>query len=337
MTNSKKIKRNIGASLRLAPFGHVRSITFTIMLLSVALIFGCRKSSTSPNPTVFTVTAGTSSPIRIIKDTDYKAYSDGNIGAKVGGTSDYSVTITKVEQKDDTTVNVVLDASDFTVDKNTIKLSEEANKGINKFSGKTLTEKQAKEYTLTLTYTTTANVEPKSREITTVIGIVQNHLLTKDEFTAYVRKWKWQANSTSQANEGNIYVNSSDNQKSVLFQVNSVNFSATDKTRNYSISSQGSGTAYSKANALDIFAKAAKKDDNKNNNPTSTGYESYFSDIKGLKTVDSDTLNKMTLYLQFILNDDTALIDTDLTHITNANEGLSFELTLNTSNDTWGD
>lgn len=333
MTSSKKIKRNIGASRRLAPFGHVRSITFTIMLLAVALTFSCRKSSTSPNPIVFTVTAGTSSPIRIIKDTDYKAYSDGNIGAKVGGTSDYSVTITKVEQKD-TTVDVVLDASDFTVDKNTIKLSDA---GIGKFSGKNLTEKQAKEYTLTLTYSTTANVEPKSREITTDIGIVQNHLLTKQEFTDYVKKWKWQANSTAQANAGNIYVNSSDNQKSVQFQVNSVNFSATDKNKNYSISGNGSGVAYSKANALDIFAKAAKKDDNKNNNPTSTGYESYFSDIKGLKTVDSDTLNKMTLYLQFILNDDTALIDTELTHITNANEGLSFELSLNTANDTWGD
>ena len=44
MTNSKKIKRNIGASRRLAPFGHVRSITFIIMLLTAALIFGCRKS-----------------------------------------------------------------------------------------------------------------------------------------------------------------------------------------------------------------------------------------------------------------------------------------------------
>lgn len=333
MTSSKKIKRNIGASLRLAPFGHVRSITFIIMLLAVALIFGCRKSSTSPNPTVFTVEAGTSSPIRIIKDTDYKPYADGNIGAKVGGTSDYSVTITKVEQKD-TTVDVVLDASDFTVDKNIIKLSEETDKGINKFSGKNLTEKQAKEYTLTLTYTTTANVEPKSREITTGISIVQNHLLTKDEFTAYVKKWKWQANSTAQANEGNIYVNSSDNKNSAQFQVNSVNFSATDKTKNYSISTAGSGTAYSKANALNIFASASKKDD-KNN--TSTGYESYFSDIKGLKTVSSDTLNKMTLYLQFILNDDTSLIDTELTHITNANEGLSFELSLGTANDTWGD
>ena len=333
MTNSKKIKRNIGASLRLAPFGHVRSITFTIMLLTVALIFGCRKSSTSPNPTVFTVTAGTSSPIRIIKDTDYKPYADGNIGAKVGGTSDYSVTITKVEQKDKT-VDVVLDASDFTVDKNTIKLSDA---GIGKFKGKTLTEKQAKEYTLTLTYTTTANVEPKSREITTVIGIVQNHLLTKQEFTDYVKKWKWQANSTAQANAGNIYVNSSDNTKSVQFQVNSVNFSAADKNKNYSISAQGSGTAYSKANALNIFASASKKDDSQN--PTSTGYESYFSDIKGLKTVPSasDSLNKMTLYLQFILNDDTALIDTELTHITNANEGLSFELSLSTANDTWGD
>ena len=331
MTNSKKIKRNIGASLRLAPFGHVRSIIFTIMLLAVALIFGCKKSSTSPNPTVFTVTAGTSSPIKIIKDTDFKAYADGNIGAKVGGTSDYSVTITKVEQKD-ITVDVVLDASDFTVDKNTIKLSDA---GIGKFKGKNLTEKKAKEYTLTLTYTTTANVEPKSREITTGIGIVQNHLLTKQEFTDYVKKWKWQANSTAQANAGNIYVNSSDNTKSVQFQVNGVNFSATDKNKNYSISGNGSGVAYSKANALNIFASAAKKDDSQN--PTSTGYESYFSDIKGLKTVDSDTLNKMTLYLQFILNDDTALIDTELTHITNANEGLSFELSLGTANDTWGD
>ena len=317
-----------------------------VIMIAVLSLFAvsCRKASTSPeptptptpsgNPTVFTVEVRTSSPIRIIKDTDYKAYADGNIGAKVGGTSDYSVTITKVEQKD-TAVDVALDASDFTVDKNTIKLSEEANKGINKFSGKNLTEKKAKEYTLTLTYSTTANVEPKSREITTDIGIVQNHLLTKTEFTDYVKKWKWQANSTAQANAGNIYVNSSDNTKSVQFQVNGVNFSATDKNKNYSISGNGSGVAYSKANALNIFASAAKKDDSQN--PTSTGYESYFSDIKGLKTVDSDSLNKMTLYLQFILNDDTALIDTELTHITNANEGLSFELSLGTQNDTWGD
>ena len=318
-----------------------------VIMIAVLSLFAvsCRKASTSPeptptptpsgNPTVFTVTAGTSSPIRIIKDTDFKAYADGNIGAKVGGTSDYSVTIKEVKAKSETE-DVVLDASDFTVDKNTIKLSEEANKGINKFSGKNLTEKQAKEYTLTLTYSTTANVEPKSREITTDIGIVQNHLLTKQEFTDYVKKWKWQANSTSQANEGNIYVNSSDNTKSVQFQVNGVNFSATDKNKNYSISGNGSGVAYSKANALNIFASAAKKDDDKSN-PTPTGYEEYFSDIKGLKTVDSDSLNKMTLYLQFILNDDTALIDTELTHITNANEGLSFELSLGTQNDTWQD
>ena len=307
-----------------------------VIMIAVLSLFAisCRKASTSPTPTptVFTVEAGTSSPIRIIKNTDYQPYADGNIGAKVGGTSDYSVTITKVEQKDSATVDVVLDASDFTVDKNTIKLSDA---GIGKFSGKNLTEKQAKEYTLTLTYSTTANVEPKSREITTVIGIVQNHLLTKQEFTDYVKKWKWQANSTAQANAGNIYVNSSDNTKSVQFQVNGVNFSATDKNKNYSISGNGSGVAYSKANALNIFASAAKKDDSQN--PTSTGYESYFSDIKGLKTVDSDTLNKMTLYLQFILNDDTALIDTELTHITNANEGLSFELSLGTTGDTWGD
>ena len=108
-----------------------------VIMIAVLSLFAisCRKASTSPeptptptpsggNPTVFTVTAGTSSPIRIIKEekaTDYKPYADGNIGAKVGGTSDYSVTITKVEQKDSTTVDVALEASDFTVDKNTIK------------------------------------------------------------------------------------------------------------------------------------------------------------------------------------------------------------------------
>ena len=310
-----------------------------VIMIAVLSLFAvsCRKASTSTeptppsdNPTVFTVEAGTSSPIKIIKDTDFKAYADGNIGAKVGGTSDYSVTITKVEQKD-TAVDVVLDASDFTVDKNTIKLSDA---GIGKFKGKNLTEKKAKEYTLTLTYSTTANVEPKSREITTDIGIVQNHLLTKQEFTDYVKKWKWQANSTAQANAGNIYVNSSDKSSSAQFQVSNPTFSA-EKNKNYSIEAAGSGKDYSKANALNIFASAAKKDDSQN--PTSTGYESYFSDIKGLKTVDSDSLNKMTLYLQFILNDDTALIDTDLTHITNANEGLSFELSLGTTGDTWGD
>ena len=59
MTNSKKIKRNIGASRRLAPFGHVRSITFIIMLLTVALIFGCRKSGGGdPTPVNPTINAG---------------------------------------------------------------------------------------------------------------------------------------------------------------------------------------------------------------------------------------------------------------------------------------
>ena len=36
----------------------------------------------------------------------------------------------------------------------------------------------------------------------------------------------------------------------------------------------------------------------------------------------------MTLYLQFILNDHTVLIEKELTHITNTNECLSFELSL---------
>ena len=50
MTNSKKIKRNIGASLWLEPFEHARNKTFIIMLFVTALLFSyscqCRNNST---------------------------------------------------------------------------------------------------------------------------------------------------------------------------------------------------------------------------------------------------------------------------------------------------
>ena len=126
-----------------------------VIMIAVLSLFAvsCRKASTSPeptptptpsdNPTVFTVEKGTSSPIKIIKDTDYKPYADGNIGAKVGGTSDYSVTIKEVKAKSETE-DVILDASDFTVDKNTIKLSEETDKGISKFKNKDIGDGKSK-------------------------------------------------------------------------------------------------------------------------------------------------------------------------------------------------
>ena len=321
MTNSKKIKRNIGASLRLAPFGHVRSITFTIMLLAVALIFGCRKSSTSPNPTVFTVTAGTSSPIKIIKDTDYKPYADGNIGAKVGGTSDYSVTITKVEQKDKT-VDVALDASDFTVDKNTIKLSEEADKGINKFSGKNLTEKQAKEYTLTLTYSTTANVEPKSREITTDIGIVQNHVVTKAEVKGIVGRAQKSTEGVS-GSAGLIYLKpkeGSTQMNAITINMAGQDFQTTTPPDFKLTANNTDNNQFVADDALNIIGEALKNQ---------TGYDTYFTDIKAIKKVIDTTtsVNKATFYFQFILNNENAISD-EIKNIVDETSGLSIEITL---------
>lgn len=317
MTNLKKIKRNIGASRRLAPFGHVRSIIFTIMLLAVALIFGCKKSSTSPNPTVFTVTAGTSSPIRIIKDTDYKPYADGNIGAKVGGTSDYSVTITKVEQKD-AAVDVVLDASDFTVDKNTIKLSDA---GIGKFKGKNLTEKQAKEYTLTLTYSTTANVEPKSREITTDIGIVQNHVVTKAEVKGIVGRAQKSTEGVS-GSVGLIYLKpkeGSTQMNAITINMAGQDFQTTTPPDFKLTANNTDNNQFVADDALNIIGEALKNQ---------TGYDTYFTDIKAIKKViDTTSVDKATFYFQFILNKENAISD-EIKNIVDETSGLSIEITL---------
>ena len=303
-----------------------------VIMIAVLSLFAvsCRKASTSPeptptptptpsgNPTVFTVEAGTSSPIRIIKDTDFKAYADGNIGAKVGGTSDYSVTITKVEQKD-TTVDVVLDASDFTVDKNTIKLSDA---GIGKFKGKNLTEKQAKEYTLTLTYTTTANVEPKSREITTVIGIVQNHVVTKTEVKTIVSKAQKSVEGIS-GSAGLIYLKpkeGSTQMDAITINVSGQDFQATPPPDFKLTANNTDNNQFVADDALNIIGEALKNQ---------TGYDTYFTDIKAIKKVIDTTtsVNKATFYFQFILNNENAISD-EIKNIVDETSGLSIEITL---------
>lgn len=115
MTNSKKIKRNIGASRRLAPFGHVRSITFIIMLLTVALIFGCRKSGGGGGITQ-------TDPIRsltgnlLIVSTDGKTNLNSLPLSFVGA----SATVTEVteEQK-----KLNLDTNNFIIADGTLKLT----------------------------------------------------------------------------------------------------------------------------------------------------------------------------------------------------------------------
>ena len=116
MTNSKKIKRNIGASLRLAPFGHVRSITFTIMLLAVALIFGCRKSGGGGGITQ-------TDPIRsltgnlLIVSTDGKTNLNSLPLSFVGA----SATVTEVTENPK---KLNLDPTNFIVENNALKLTK---------------------------------------------------------------------------------------------------------------------------------------------------------------------------------------------------------------------
>ena len=300
-----------------------------VIMIAVLSLFAvsCRKASTSPeptptptpsgNPTVFTVTAGTSSPIKIIKDTDYKPYADGNIGAKVGGTSDYSVTITKVEQKD-AAVDVVLDASDFTVDKNTIKLSDA---GIGKFKGKNLTEKQAKEYTLTLTYSTTANVEPKSREITTDIGIVQNNVVTKAEVKGIVGRAQKSTEGVS-GSVGLIYLKpkeGSTQMNAITINMAGQDFQTTTPPDFKLTANNTDNNQFVADDALNIIGEALKNQ---------TGYDTYFTDIKAIKKViDTTSVDKATFYFQFILNKENAISD-EIKNIVDETSGLSIEITL---------
>ena len=119
MTNSKKIKRNIGASLRLAPFGHVRSITFIIMLLAVALIFGCRKSG-GGGPTQ-------TDPIRSLTGNLLIVSADGTKGANslplsfVGASA--TVSDVKVEQFGGQVGDILLFPTNFIIENGNLYLT----------------------------------------------------------------------------------------------------------------------------------------------------------------------------------------------------------------------
>ena len=115
MTNSKKIKRNIGASLRLAPFGHVRSITFTIMLLVVALIFGCRKSGGGGGITQ-------TDPIRSLTGNLLIVSSDGktNLNSLPLSFVGASATVTEVTENP---AKLNLDPTNFIIADGTLKLT----------------------------------------------------------------------------------------------------------------------------------------------------------------------------------------------------------------------
>ena len=140
MTNSKKIKRNKGASRRLVPFGHVRSITFIIMLLAVALIFGCRKSGGGGDPTPIDPTKSMTGNLLIVS-VDGKT----NINSIPLSFSYANATVSDFQS---TSANLSLTKDNFIIENGTLKIG-------NDFDLSTL--EAGKENEATLTFKLTPN------------------------------------------------------------------------------------------------------------------------------------------------------------------------------------
>ena len=183
-------------------------------------------------------------------------------------------------------------------------------------------EKQAKEYTLTLTYSTTANVEPKSREITTVIGIVQNYVVTKNEVENIVKSAQKAVESVS-GSAGLIYLKPKEGSQSmnaISINMAGQSFQTTTPPDFRLTANNTDNNQFVADDALNIIGEALKNQ---------TGYDTYFTDIKAIKKVIDTTtsVNKATFCFQFILNNENAISD-EIKNIVDETSGLSIEITL---------
>ncbi len=288
MTNSKKIKRNIGASLRLAPFGHVRSITFIIMLLAVALIFGCRKSSTSPNPTVFTASGKADKTIKVIEESG-SIRTNQNATINFNASTGYSAKLTGVSEN----TTLALTTEHFAFNNNELSISDAGTTFI-KDNGSSITAGSADaviEYTLTFKVTSTASgVEPQSVDVSIPVKVSKAKSLGKTELDAFIAETK--------TIKGDGTYNNYMIVDGMQFTFNTINTS----TPHISSSSSEDNKTAKLSNVEKEFIKSLITDNSKNKS------ESYFTDVV-ITTKSSAEAQKASIHLKFILGDRYVLAD----------------------------
>ena len=288
MTNSKKIKRNIGASRRLAPFGHVRSITFTIMLLAVALIFGCKKSSTSPNPTVFTASGKADKTIKVIEESG-SIKTNQNATINFDASTGYSAELTGVSEN----TTLALTTEHFAFNNNELSISEAGTTFI-KDNGSSITAGSADaviEYTLTFKVTSTASgVEPQSVDVSIPVKVSKAKSLGKTELGAFI--------AATKTIKGDGTYNNYMIVDGMQFTFNTIN---TTTPHINSSSSEDNKTA-KLSNVEKEFIKSLITDNSKNKS------ESYFTEVV-TTTKSSVEAQKVSIHLKFILGDRYALAD----------------------------
>ena len=289
MTNSKKIKRNIGASLRLAPFGHVRSITFTIMLLAVALIFGCKKSSTSPNPTVFTASGKADKTIKVIEESG-SIKTNQNATINFNASTGYSAELTGVSEN----TTLALTTEHFAFNNNELSISEAGTTFI-KDNGSSITAGSADaviEYTLTFKVTSTASgVEPQSVDVSIPVKVSKAKSLGQTELDAFIKETKTIKEDGTSYNNYMVV-------DGMQFTFNTI---STTTPHIKSSSSEDSKTA-KLSNVEKEFIKSLITDNSKNKS------ESYFTEV--VTTIKSSAeAQKVSIHLKFILGDRYALAD----------------------------
>ena len=172
-----------------------------------------------------------------------------------------------------------------------------------------------------MTYTTTANVEPKSREITTDISIVQNHVVTKAEVKGIVGRAQKSTEGVS-GSAGLIYLKpkeGSTQMNAITINMAGQDFQTTTPPDFKLTANNTDNNQFVADDALNIIGEALKNQ---------TGYDTYFTDIKVIKKViDTTSVDKATFYFQFILNKENAISD-EIKNIVDETSGLSIEITL---------
>ena len=169
-----------------------------------------------------------------------------------------------------------------------------------------------------MTYTTTANVEPKSREITTDIEVFQNTILDESKFKEFMNKVNYKDKNVPQSStskEGEMHFMTSDGtSKEITLNIKNETFNAT--APNYGPLKSGN------INEQVSFSKTHFESGISDGIKTSSSFNTYFSSVGFVKSEkDSSDEKSYIFYYKFTLKEDYSVITpttgTDISTITN--------------------